>query len=247
MRGDEFDAVAFAHVVEGIVPGEHFAPCLRHAVELGLRPLVHGIEAGLVAVEALLVISAALRVDFNQRVGHVLGIGFHQHGIVPHVRIEFAVMVVAVVMTVAVVVMAVIMIVVVIIVVVVFGLHRLDVFGGLGKRHAALADAAHHRSLLKTQAVHQYELGIADALHIAAGEVVGMRVLVGADQVAHVHALATHLFGHVAQNAEARHHFQRRGIQATGKQRGNQAEFPMLQFHLLLLMFVCHVSLPARP
>ena len=124
-------------------------------------------------------------------------------------------MVVAVAMTVAVVVMVVI--VVVIIVVVVFGLHRLDVFGGLGKRHAALADAAHHRSLLKTQAVHQYELGIADALHIAAGEVVGMRILVWADQVAHVHALAAHLLGHVTQNAEARHHFQRRGIQAAGK------------------------------
>ena len=144
-------------------------------------------------------------------------------------------------MTVAVVVM------VVIIIVVVFGLHRLDVFGGLGKRHAALADAAHHRSLLKAQTVHQHQLGIADALHIAAGKIVGMRVLVGADQVAHVHALAAHLLGHIAQNAEARHHFHRRGIQAAGKQRGNQAEFPMFQIHLLLLMFVCHVSLPARP
>ena len=98
--------------------GQYFAAGGGHAVKLVCGPLVQGVETALVAGQALLVVGAALRIDFNQGVGYVLGVGFHQHGVVPNMRVELAVMVVAVRMVVAVMIMVVIMVVAVMVMVV---------------------------------------------------------------------------------------------------------------------------------
>ena len=121
-------------------------------------------------------------------------------------------MVVAVVMAVvSVIVIMAVLVAMVMVMVMLFGRQRLDAGGGFGVGGFALFDGAHDFAFFQTQAVEQHQFGGGDFFGIAAVELVGVGVLVGADQRTDADALATDLLGHVAQNAEAADYLQRFG------------------------------------
>ena len=108
--------------------GKHFAFGRRNRTELLVCIIVQLVEHVLVIFKTLLVIAAACRVGLNQRNRHVGGIALHQHRVVPHMRVKFAMIVI---MVVAVFVMMLI------------GSQGLDAGGGFGRGHFALL----HRAL----------------------------------------------------------------------------------------------------
>ena len=95
------------------------------------------------------------------------------------------------------------------------GIHAdevIDAGGGFGRGHFALLHRALQLGFFQPQTVEQHQPGFADFFDVAAGEVIGMRILVCPHQVLHRHPLAADLLRHIAQNAEARHHGHGRGI-----------------------------------
>ena len=203
--------------------GKHFALRGGNGGEGFGRIDVQLLELVLIRRKTAAVVRRALRVGLNQRGGHIGGITLHQQRVVPHMRVEFAVIVVvAVIMPVA--------------VVVAFfqRRQRFDALRGLGIRHFALLHRPLQLGFFQAQAVEQHQLRRTDLLQIAAGEVVGVRILIGADNVHHFDTLAADLFGDIAQNAEAAHHFHRLRLHRQRQQRRQDTNrqmfhvFPML-------------------
>ena len=97
----------------------------------------------LVVAQALLVIGFAFGVSLNQGVGDVLGVGRHQDGVGPNVRVKFTVVVVVAFVTVVMMMTA------------FFGFKRLYAFGRFSKRNFALFDGALNIGRFQTQAVEQ--------------------------------------------------------------------------------------------
>ena len=120
--------------------------------------------------------------------------------------------------------------VVVIMVVVVIGRHGFDAGGGFGVIDFALFDGTGHFARFEAQPVEQHQFGRTDFFDVAAGDVVNVRVLVGADEVGDGYFVAANLFGDVAQNAEAADDVQRFGRYAACHQKGAQGQFPMFHF-----------------
>ena len=143
--------------------------------------------AGTVVAQALLIINFAFGVGLYQGFGDVLGIGGHKDGVVPNVGVIFAVVVVVSFVVVVVMVSAFF-----------FGFEGLDAFGRFGIGYFALFDGTLHIGSFKSQAVNQDEFCTADFFDVAAGEVVGVGILVGSDQTLYGYALSADLFGNVA-------------------------------------------------
>ena len=115
--------------------GQDFAFGGRNGIKCGLCVAVQFFELHLVVAQALLIINFAFGVSLYQGFGDVLGIGGHEDGVVPDVRVKFAV-----VMVVSFVVMVVIMIVVVMVSAFFFGFERFDAFGRFRLGYFALFD-----------------------------------------------------------------------------------------------------------
>ena len=205
LRGDEFNIVAFAHVCECIVSGQDFTLGGRYGIKGSLRIAVQFFQLHLIVAQTLLIVGFAFRIGLNQRIGNVLRISTHQDGVGPNVRVKFAVIVMMAFM------------IVVMMMAALFCFQSLNAFGRFGERHFALFDCALYIGGFQAQAVEQYQFGTADFFDVATGHVVGMAVLVGAHQALNGHTVATNLFGHVAQNAEAGDNRQRSGISCTGQ------------------------------
>ena len=124
--------VTFAHIGKGIVTGQDFAFGGRDGIKCGLCVAVQFFELHLVVAQALLIINFAFGVGLYQGFGNVLGIGGHEDGVVPDVRVKFAVVVV-----VSFVVMVMIMMVSTFFL---FGFEGFDAFGCFSIGYFALFD-----------------------------------------------------------------------------------------------------------
>ena len=86
---------------------------------------------------------------------------------------------------------------------------RRDALRGFRIRHAALFYRPQHFAAFQAQAVEQHQFCRRNFFHIAAGELIGVRVLVCAHQAGYLHALAANLLGNIAQHAKTGYHRQR--------------------------------------
>ena len=123
-------------------------------------------------------------------------------------RIPGGVVVVVVVVMPCVVVFIVVMVVVMMLVFL-FRFKRRDALRGFRIRHAALCHRPQHFAAFQAQAVEQHQFCRRNFFHIAAGELIGVRVLVCAHQAGYLHALAANLLGNIAQHAKTGYRRQR--------------------------------------
>ncbi len=123
--------------------GQDFALGGGNGVKGGLGVAMQFFQLHLVVTQALLVVGFAFGVGLNQGVGDVLGVGCHQDGVVPDVRVKFAVVVVVA------------FVIVVMVMTAFFGFKRLYAFGRFCERNFALFDGALNISRFQTQAVEQ--------------------------------------------------------------------------------------------
>ena len=205
LRGDKFNIVAFAHVRKRIVSGQDFTLGGRYGIKGSLRIAVQFFQLHLIVAQTLLIVGFAFRVGLNQRIGNVLRISTHQDGVCPNVRVKLA-MIVMMAFVIVVMMMAAL-----------FCFQSLNAFGRFGERNFTLFDCTLYIGGFQAQTVEQYQFGTADFFDVATGHVVGMAVLVRAHQALNGHTVATNLFGHVTQNAEAGDNRQRSGISCTGQ------------------------------
>ena len=87
--------------------------------------------------------------------------------------------------------------------------ERRDALRGFRIRHAALFHRAQHFATFQAQAVEQHQFCRRNFFHIAAGELIGVRVLVCAHQAGYGYPLAANLLGNIAQHAKTGYHRQR--------------------------------------